>query len=59
MTNHDVASLITGVGTPEAVTALIETRIETVNASSGIISVNYIPVGDGSKVVGIVIHPKT
>lgn len=59
MANYDVEGYITSVGTPEEVVALMVTEIETVVSGSGIHLAQLIPVGDGSKVVGCLIHATT
>jgi len=56
MANYSVDSYVTPVGTPEEVASWLEAEIEKVDSSSGIQAVNIIPVGNGSKCVGIIIH---
>ena len=56
MALRDTETLITQVGTPEETASLIEERINELDTGSGIHSITYIPVGNGSKVVGIIHH---
>jgi len=53
MVNYYIGTTVTAPLTPEEAAAEIEAALELIVNASGIFTVQYIPQGNGSKVVGI------